>query len=76
MLYTLNLVLFALLFVVSLGLVYFYASKQTTWPTILITFVGWLAGFMIIVLLLLDIYVVLFSSTFSLAATIRPLARI
>jgi hypothetical protein len=58
MLYILNLVIFGLVCVVSLGLVFFYANKKTTASTIMITYVGWLSGFLIIVLLPLDIYVV------------------
>ena len=58
MLYILNIIIFILASISAFGLAYFYASKKTTWFTIIVTFIGWLMGFLIIALLPLDIYVV------------------
>lgn len=58
MLYILNIIILVVVSVVGFGLVKFYASKRTTWYTILVTFIGWLMGFLIIALLPLDIFFV------------------
>ena len=58
MLYILNIIILVIVSATAFGLVCFYASKRTTWYTIMVTFVGWLMGFLIIALLPLDIFVV------------------
>ena len=60
MFYLVNLLIFIFALMAGIGLVYYYSSKNTTWFTIIITFIGWLMGFLIIALLPLDIFVVIF----------------
>jgi len=59
MLYLINVLLIIFFILACFGLVYFYASKNTTWFTIFTTFLGWIMGFLIIALLPLDIYIVI-----------------
>ncbi len=57
--YIVNIIVLGLVIAATLWLVYFYASKTTTYFTIVVTFFGWVMGFLIIALLPLDIFVVL-----------------